>query len=551
MFIISGLKKDSVKKYLLLYSVLILCFVVIGFMVPDLTDLREEVDAATREAIRADVTADVIADMAEESPYATYEEIQVAIAEEIDLQAAEAVHAQVAYALGPWVVIPAIFLIAYIFTSRRILEGLALVNVLCLIIGFKGGWFDRFGEVIEDVMMGEEMAFLLVVCGLMGGLVALIEKSGGGFAFANIAVKIAKTAKPTLFATAICSILLSIDDYLSVLTSGSAMTPVNDRHKTPREMTAFVVDAAAAPASVLNPISTWAVFIGGLMIASGLGDETGAPVVAYIRLLPYNFYAMAALLVTFLVIAGVIPKMGPMKAAFKRVEEGGPLAPAGSERFDMRAGNEVEVPKNPKIYNFLLPIGVLIGATIFFGGDMQLGVIVAVGFCFILFIAQGMKPLEFMDTLVSGIKNLVEIFVLLALTFSFAAICEEIGFIYFIVNLAVNSLTPAMVPVVIFLVFAITEFIMGISWGMYVVAFPIAIPVAQSLGVDPYIAAGAVVCAGVWGSHSCFYSDSTLLTAASTGCDSFRHCITQIPYVLIAAVITTISFIVLGVVLYG
>ena len=550
MFIISGLKKDSIKKYILLYGAIILCFAVVGFMVPDVTDLREEVDEATREAIRAEVTAETIEYMAEVYPYATYEEIQVAIAEAIDEEVAFEVNRQVAYALGAWVVIPAIFLIVYIFTTKRILEGLALVNVLCLIVGFKGGWFDGFNEVVLDVMMSEDIAWLLIVCGLMGGMVALIEKSGGGFAFANIAVKIAKTAKPTLLATAICSLLLSIDDYLSVLTSGSAMTPVNDRHKTPREMTAFVVDAAAAPASVLNPMSTWAIFIGGLMVANGLG-EPGQQVLAYVRLLPYNFYAMAALLVTFLVIAGVIPKFGPMKGAYKRVAEGGPLAPAGSERYDMKAGAGTEVPKNPKLYNFLLPILVLVGATIFFDFDMQMGVITAVGFCFIFFIAQGMKPLEFMDALVSGIKNLVEIFVLLALTFSFAAICEEIGFIYFIVNLATNNLTPAMVPVTIFLIFALTEFIMGISWGMYVVAFPIAIPVAQSLGVDPYIAAGAVVCAGVWGSHSCFYSDSTLLTAASTGCDSFRHCITQIPYVLIAAVITTISFIVLGITLYG
>ena len=71
----------------------------------------------------------------------------------------------------------------------------------------------------------------------------------------------------------LCSALFSLDDYLSSLTSGIAMTPVNDRYKIPREMTAYVIDTTAAPISVLNPISTWAVFIGSLMVANGIAEE--------------------------------------------------------------------------------------------------------------------------------------------------------------------------------------------------------------------------------------------------------------------------------------
>jgi len=71
------------------------------------------------------------------------------------------------------------------------------------------------------------------------------------------------------------------------------------------------------------------------------------------------------------------------------------------------------------------------------------------------------------------------------------------------------------------------------------------------LGVDPYLASAAVVSAGVFGSHACFYSDATVLASASTGCDNFRHAITQIPFALIGAVIATIGFAILGYSLYG
>ncbi len=125
----------------------------------------------------------------------------------------------------------------------------------------------------------------------------------------------------------------------------------------------------------------------------------------YVQTIPYNFYAIGALLVLFLVIIGVIPKFGPMKGAYKRVEEGGPLAPPGSERIDIRAGQEMEVPENPKLRNFFAPMLVLIGATIYFDFDMQKGVITAIGFNFIFFVLQGMDPLKYVDEVLRGLKK--------------------------------------------------------------------------------------------------------------------------------------------------
>jgi len=541
----------STRNKILLYGLMIACFIIIGLIVPDVSYLREEVSRQTREQIREEITSSVTASILEESPNASPEYIASAAISAIEARVHNVVTSAVAAEFGLWVLLPALFLIVYIFLTKRIIEALTLATILGFIIGHRGGFFVSFNEVLLGTLMGEDMAWLIIVCGLMGGIVALIEKSGGGLAFGRLAVKIARTSRPTLFSTMLCSLLLSIDDYLSVLASGSAMTPVNDRHKTPREMTAYVVDSASAPACVLNPISTWALFIGGLLVANGLG-EPGQQVLAYARLIPYNFYAIATLLVLALVIAGIIPRFGPMRGAFKRVAEGGPLAPPGSERIDIRSGQDnVEVPENPKLYNFFIPILVLVATTIFFEFDMQMGVISTVGFCFVFFVFQGMKPIDFVDELLRGLKNMLMMLLLVLLAFSFADMSEQIGFVYYVVDVATRNVTPSMLFVTIFLVFVFTEFIMGISWGMYVIAMPMAIPVALGLGVDPYIAAAAVVSAGVFGSHSCFYSDSTILTSAATGCDNFRHAITQIPFGLIGAVIATIAYIVLGIVMYG
>lgn len=285
------------------------------------------------------------------------------------------------------------------------------------------------------------------------------------------------------------------------------------------------------------------------MVANGLG-ESGEQVLTYIKVLPYNFYAIGALVVLFLVILGVIPKFGPMRGAYKRVEAGGPLAPPGSERIDIRAGKEAEVPENPKLRNFFAPMIILVGATIWFGFDMQMGVITAIAFGFIWFVAQGMSPEDYVDEVLRGLKNMLMPLLMMVLAFSFANGCERIGFMDFVVEKATEHITLPFLPITIFFVFAFTEFIMGINWGMYIIALPMVVPVTLALGGDPIVMVGVVAAAGVWGSHCCFYSDATILTSAATGCDNFRHAITQIPFGLIAGFLAAIGYLVLGFVLY-
>ena len=102
---------------------------------------------------------------------------------------------------------------------------------------------------------------------------------------------------------------------------------------------------------------------------------------------------------------------------------------------------------------------------------------------------------------------------------------------------------------IIFLILACTEFITGTNWGMYIIALPIVIPLAQRMGVNVALAVSAVLSAGVFGSHICFYSDATVITSSACGCDNMRHAVTQLPYGLLAAVLSAICFLVAGLVM--
>ena len=136
--------------------------------------------------------------------------------------------------------------------------------------------------------------------------------------------------------------------------------------------------------------------------------------------------------------------------------------------------------------------------------------------------------------------------VMMVLAFLFAKVNAEIGFTYFMIEISESLMTPHLMPLVVFVALSITELVTGTNWGMYVIALPIVIPLAQKMGVNVALAVSAVISAGVFGSHICFYSDATVITSAATGCDNFAHAKTQIPYGLLAAAITMVLYLIAG-----
>ena len=89
---------------------------------------------------------------------------------------------------------------------------------------------------------------------------------------------------------------------------------------------------------------------------------------------------------------------------------------------------------------------------------------------------------EFWDVSLEGLKNMMMPILLMILAFLFAEVNEQIHFTYFVITSATKVITPALLPLIVFIALAITEFITGTNWGMYIIALPIVIPLAQNLG---------------------------------------------------------------------
>ncbi len=454
--------------------------------------------------------------------------------------------------LGALCCVPALLMIVYIFVTKRILEALTIGAVVGFImVGSPGEnvmW--TFADSLLNTMMSEDIAWLIIVCGLMGGIIALIQRSGGAYAFGLWASKKAKTQRMALMWAWVLGIIIFIDDYLNSMTVGSCMAPLTDKHRTPREMLAYICDSTAAPVCVLIPITTWSIFCGKILIKNGWQEGDAGVIEMFMKTIPYNFYAWIAALIVPLVVLGVVPKIFGMKKAYERVEAGGPLAPPGSEKISILAsdkGEEDNIPNNPKMLNFFIPLAVLVGATMFFDNEMMMGVLVALVVMFIMYMLQNLMPaVEFWDVIIKGIQNMILPLMLMVLAFVFADMNEQIGFTKWCIESATTFMTPATAPMIIFLVLACTEFITGTNWGMYIIALPIIIPLAFNIGAFMPLTVGACISAGVFGSHICFYSDATVLTSAACGCDNFRHALTQMPYGFISAIVAFIMYAVFG-----
>lgn len=453
--------------------------------------------------------------------------------------------------IGFFALVPALFLVVYIFVTKRILEALVLGSLMCFVFADRWNFLHAFNAGLTTVMMDEDTGWLIIVCGLMGSIIKLIEHTGGSLAFGRFVASRAKTRVGTLLWTYLLGIIIFIDDYLNSLTVGSCMAPVTDKHRVSREELTYIVDSTAAPVCVLLPISTWAVFASRLFVDNGLVSQDQA-IAYFIRTIPYNFYAWAALIVVLLLILRVIPPIGRMRTADQRVRSGGPVAPAGSEKIDIRGGAAVDASadnRKGKMVDFLLPIACLVISTVASGVDMQMGVIVTLGFMFLFYVGRGLiTASEFTDCCVEGLKNMLLPLMLMVLAFLFSDASSRIQFTETIINgvLPTMQKVPQLMPLLIFVILGATEFITGTNWGLYIIALPIVIPLSQAVGGNTVLAISAVLSAGVFGSHICFYSDATIISSSACGCDNFEHGLSQMPYGFIGAAVAMVLFTIAG-----
>ncbi len=444
-------------------------------------------------------------------------------------------------------VLPALLVFVLAIVTRRPIESLITGALVGLWMLHGTNLLPEFAATTLRVMTDEDVAWVILVCGFMGSLIALLLRAGGFAAFSEFLRKRVRSAAGVLMGTWGFGLLLFVADYMNSLASGTAMRGLSDEHGVSREKLAYVVDSTAAPVSVIIPFSTWSAFYTGLIVSSGLAPA-GEGFGLYVEAIPYMLYAWFAILLVPAVALGWVPSLGPMKSADARAAD--PSAQSSSAATDSVEEAHATVQKpgtEPRISLFVLPMVVLVLATFWFDRDFLSGIYFTLGALLVALL--GLRILDFndaFDTVLRGFISMIEPLAVVVASFIFKDVSDALGLPTYVVSAIEPIVTAELLPVAIFISMALVSFVTGSNWGVFVIVMPIVATLAGNLGADPALVVGATISASTLGSHACFYSDATVLTARATGCSPFQHALTQFPYAVIAAGAAVLGYLALA-----
>lgn len=443
--------------------------------------------------------------------------------------------------------LPTALVLAAAIYSRRPFESLLAGGFAGLVMLGGNDLVTPFSEGISKVMGNETIIWVVLVCGLMGGLITLLEMSGCLGCFSKWLQGKIKTERQSLITTVIIGLVVFIDDYLNCLAVSSSVKRVTDHFKVSREKLAYIIDSTAAPMCVIVPVSTWAVFFAGLLEDNGIAQK-GQGLSVYISAIPYMIYGWMALLVVFLVATGVIGDLGPMKAAEARAKAGQPVPPgfSGSE-IGLKTEARHDISMRMGLINFAFPMLLLIVSTVYYEIDLLRGVMLTIAATVVLYYVQGLLSFEQqMEGLFEGFKVMLYPLSTVIAGFLLKDVNDALGMTQYVINLLAPYMSKELLPALVFLMMAAVVFGTASSWGVFIIAIPIVVPIAQASDANMALVIGALLSASSFGSHACFFSDSTVLAAQGAGCSAMSHAFTQIPYAMIGAVLSLIIFVVLG-----
>lgn len=463
-----------------------------------------------------------------------------------------------------WALVPPVVAIMLALITKEVYSslfiGILVGGLFYSGLSFEGTLTHIFNDGFVAVLSDSYNVGILVFLVILGAMVSLMNRAGGSAAFGHYAKEKIKTRAGAQLATVALGVLIFIDDYFNCLTVGSVMKPVTDEHKVSRAKLAYLIDATAAPVCIIAPISSWAAAVSGFV-----EGEDGFSI--FIRAIPYNFYAILTII---MMIALVLMKVdfGPMKAHEENALKGD-LFSVGK-----REDEKAEGPVNPngKVIDLLIPIIMLIVCCVigmiytggFFDGagfveafsnsdasvGLALGSICALILTIVIYLFR--KVLSFtdcMNCLPEGFKAMVPAILILTFAWTLKAMTDSLGAATFVADTVRRSAGGFMnfLPAIIFLVACFLAFSTGTSWGTFGILIPIVVDVF--LNANPQlmiISISACMAGAVCGDHCSPISDTTIMASAGAQCDHVSHVSTQLPYVIVVAAISFITYIVAG-----
>lgn len=465
-----------------------------------------------------------------------------------------------------WALVPPIVAIGLALITKEVYSSL-FVGILMGGLLYSGFQFELtithiFVDGIIGVLSDSYNVGILVFLVILGAMVSLMNKAGGSAAFGQFAASKIKNRVGAQLATILLGVLIFIDDYFNCLTVGSVMRPVTDKFKVSRSKLSYLIDATAAPVCIIAPISSWAAAVTGFV-----EGEDGFSI--FIRAIPYNFYAI----LTIVMMVGMVlmrTEFGKMKEHEKNAALKGDLFTTPGRPYENTKAEKVSTKGG--VMDLLIPIIALIiccvigmiytggffegesFVTAFSNSDASLGLTLGSFFGLIITILlyqirQVLSFKECMNCIPDGFRAMVPAILILTFAWTLKAMTDSLGADLYVAGLVESSAGALLnfLPAIIFVVGCLLAFATGTSWGTFGILIPIVVAVFQNSNPQLMIISISACMAGaVCGDHCSPISDTTIMASAGAQCEHVNHVSTQLPYAVVAAAVSFVTYIVAG-----
>ena len=438
-----------------------------------------------------------------------------------------------------------------LFAGVLMIEGPALLGGMSLMVR------DYLVPQVTD----SYNAGVLVLLGFIGGFVALMERSGGGAAFAAKVARYITTKARLQISAWIGGIVIFFSDLGTPLIVGPTFRPMADHLRVSRAKLAYIIDSTASPVAILVPFIGWGVYIMSLLEQqfTALGIEQ-SDFQALVSALPFQFYAwLAVFAVPLLALTGV--EFGPMARSERRAAESG-LTPEEAASAALNAPAQGATDKArasfiwlPLLVLFvvllwtLVPLGFPFGRVS--GADFRAGLSTAylsaaVALILLMAFVGAQRVMASVQVYLEGMSRMMLVAIMLLLAWAMGDMTTALGGDVYVATLAAENAAPWALPVMIFLVSCSISFATGSSWGTFAIMLPLALPATVAVDAPLYVCIGAVLSGGLFGDHCSPISETTILSSTGAGCDAFEHFQTQLPYALANGVLCIGGYVLAG-----
>lgn len=433
--------------------------------------------------------------------------------------------------------------------------GLCSSHIILNLTSLKGVFASLF-DGLTKVFLSSSNLYVFGFSFLIGAMVAVIQQSGAvnGFIHWLANKRLVTNQRTASLVPTLMGVGIFADSNLSLFSGGMASQSLFDRYGMSRLRLAFLLDATCAPVAMLVLINGWGAFVVSLLHTQGVESPSSV----LVDTLFYNYYCWIVLAMAFYT-AWTTRCFGVLRGYEQKN-----LHHYNKEELvaDITSSETLVSKKESERARYLvIPLLLIVGVSfvsmwitgdgVLRDGDGSFSVFtaVSVAFCTLILMLLHDRVSSVNQVIVfsaKGARNLLPIVVILILSIAFGQSVRALGAGDLLSQLVADNLPTYFLLPLIFIVSGLMAFTTGTSWGTFATMIPLILPVTQALGIPPEISVAAVLSGGIFGDHASPISDTTIVASLASGCDHLQHVETQLPYALVAALLSIVGFALVG-----